>query len=212
MKITVMLVDDHKILREGLASILVSVDDIEVVAQAENGVNAVNAYKEYRPDVVVMDLSMPVMGGIEATRKILEEYPDACVLAFSMVIDRGCVSECLKAGAKGYLLKDCAGNELVDAIRLLASGKSYLCTAVTDLVINEFNKKDSRPQRVLLSPREVQVLQSITDGKNSKEIAFLLGVSNKTVETVRANLMKKLEVTSIAGLTKYAIREGLTTV
>jgi DNA-binding NarL/FixJ family response regulator len=211
MSIKVLLVDDHKILREGLISLLERSDDIVVVAQAENGVEALLQYQAYKPDVVVMDMTMPVMSGIEATRKLLEESPNARVLAFSMVFDQSCVAECLKAGAKGYLLKDCAGGELITAIRTIHSGKSYLCTAITDLVINELNQKDEPKSKQLLSSRELEVLKLIADGENTKQIAFLLEVSNKTVETIRINLMKKVGVFSIAELTKYAIREGITT-
>ena len=211
MKITVMLVDDHTILREGLASLLAGYEDIEVVAQAENGLEAVQNYEIYLPEVVVMDLTMPIMSGIEATGRIIREHPDARILALSMVLDRSCAAESFKAGAKGYLLKDCAADELLLAIRALSSGKSYLCSAVTNLVINEFNQKEGVENRQL-SPREQEVLQLIADGFNTKEIAFKLDVSNKTIESIRANLMKKTGAFSIAELTKYAIREGLSTI
>ncbi|QOX77809.1 response regulator transcription factor [Trichlorobacter lovleyi] len=212
MKIRVLLVDDHKIMREGLKSLLEQAEDIAVVAQASNGQEAVQCYSECLPDVVVMDLTMPVMGGIEATREILAVSPQASVLALSMVLDRSCVAESLKAGAKGYLLKDCAADELMVAIRALHAGKSYLCSSVTDLVINEFQKKEGAGAKALLSPREREVLQYLADGASTKEIAFQLQVSSKTVETVRANIMKKVGATSIAELIKYAIREGITSI
>lgn len=212
MTISVLLVDDHKIMREGLKSLLDQAEDINVVAQASDGREALTCYAACRPDVVVMDLTMPVMGGIEATRKIIELNPQAAVLALSMVLDRSCVAESLKAGAKGYLLKDCAADELMVAIRALHGGKSYLCAAVTELVINEFQRKEHPAATPLLSPREQEVLQRIADGASTKEIAFQLQVSSKTIETIRANLMKKVGANSIAELIKYAIREGLTSV
>lgn len=212
MKIKVLLVDDHQIMREGLQSLLEQADDIEVVAQAANGIEALLQYPECRPDVVVMDLTMPVMGGIEATKKIITRYPEARILALSMVLDRSCVAESLKAGARGYLLKDCAANELMAAIRTLYIGKSYLCSVITDLVINEYHQEGVQKPKPLLSPRELEVLQLIANGNSTKEIAYQLEVSNKTIETIRMNLMKKVDVFSIAELTKYAIREGITTV
>lgn len=212
MTIKVLLVDDHQIMREGLQALLEHARDIEVVAQAANGLEALQQYPACQPDVVVMDLTMPEMGGIEATRKLVERHPEACVLALSMVLDRSCVAESLKAGAKGYLLKDCAADELLVAIRTLSAGKSYLCSAVTDLVINEFHQDGGQQAKPQLSPREQQVLQLIADGRSTKEIAFQLDVSNKTIETIRMNLMKKIGLFSIAELTKYAVREGLTTI
>lgn len=210
MTIKVLLVDDHKIMREGLQSLLEQSGDIAVVAQAANGLEALRCFPECTPDVVVMDLTMPEMNGIEATKKLVELYPDTRILALSMVLDRSCVAESLKAGAKGYLLKDCAAEELIVAIRTLYAGKSYLCSAITDLVINEFQQKNRQMTKQLLSPREREVLQLIADGISTKEIAFQLAVSAKTVETIRMNLMKKINVFSIAELTKYAIREGIT--
>ncbi len=212
MKITVMLVDDHTIVREGLLSLLERSEDIEVVAQAENGLDAVERYETLQPDVVVMDLTMPVMGGIEATGRIIARHPDARILALSMILDRGCATECFKAGAKGYLLKDCAGKELVDAIRFLHNGKSYLSSAVTNIIMNELGQNKYDPAKPHLSNRELEVLRLIADGKNTKEIAFQLNVSNKTIETIRMNTMKKIGMFSIAELTKYAIREGISTV
>lgn len=214
MSIRVLLVDDHTIMREGLKSLLDQATDIEVVAQAANGVEALHKVEEFCPDVVVMDLTMPQMGGIEATGRIIAAHPDIKVLALSMIQDKSCVVECLKAGAKGYLLKDCAGEELLGAIRILAAGESYLCATITELVIREYTQLASGSQLTAtasLSKREQEVLQLIADGKNTKEIAFMFGVSGKTVDVQRSNIMKKLNLYSIAELTKYAVREGLTT-
>lgn len=214
MSIRVLLVDDHMIMREGLKSLLDQATDVVVVAQAANGVEALQKVEECSPDVVVMDLTMPQMGGIEATGRIVAAHPDIKVLALSMIQDKSCVVECLKAGAKGYLLKDCAGEELLGAIRILAAGESYLCATITELVIREYTQLATGSQLTAtasLSKREQEVLQLIADGKNTKEIAFMFGVSSKTVDVQRSNIMKKLNLYSIAELTKYAVREGLTT-
>lgn len=213
MSIRVLLVDDHKIMREGLKSLLTKAADIEIVAQAANGVEALQKVEECNPDVIVMDLTMPEMGGIEATKRIIAIRPEVKVLALSMIQDKECVVESLKAGAKGYLIKDCAGEELLGAIRTLASGESYLCSRITELVIRDytqFNDEGSSASTIKLSKREREVLQLIADGKNTKEIAHMFGVSIKTIDVQRANIMKKLNLYSIAELTKYAVREGLT--
>jgi len=214
MNIRVLLVDDHTIMREGLKSLLDQATDIDVVAQASNGVEALQKVEECCPDVVVMDLTMPQMGGIEATGRIVAAHPDIKVLALSMIQDKSCVVECLKAGAKGYLLKDCAGEELLGAIRILAAGESYLCASITELVIREYTQLAAgSPSKATssLSKREQEVLQLMADGKSTKEIAFTFGVSVKTVDVQRSSIMKKLNLYSIAELTKYAVREGLTT-
>lgn len=215
MSIRVMLVDDHKIMREGLKSLLDRATDIEVVALAANGIEALQKAKEFRPDVVVMDLTMPEMGGIEATQRIMAANPEIKVLALSMIQDKSCVVESLKAGAKGYLIKDCAGEELLGAIHTLAGGESYLCSRITELIIRDYTQLvvgSSAQSTSNLSKREQEVLQLIADGKSTKEIAYMFGVSIKTVDVQRSNIMKKLNLYSIAELTKYAVREGLTSI
>jgi len=215
MSINVLLVDDHKIMREGLVSMLAKATDIEVVAQAANGIEAVQKAVEYCPDVIVMDLTMPELGGIEATRRIVAANSSMKVLVLSMVIDKNCVIECLKSGAKGYLSKDCAGAELLGAIRTLAAGESYLCSRVTDLVIRDYTQlssDDHSTSNDKLTKREQEVLSLIAAGKSTKEKAFILGVSIKTIDVQRSNIMKKLNLHSIAELTKYAIRTGLTSI
>ena len=215
MGIRVQLVDDHKIMREGLKALLARTPDIEVVAEADNGQTAMQKAAEFTPDVVVMDLSMPEMNGIEATRGIIAENPDVRVLALSMLLDRNNVIETLKSGAKGYISKDCVFEELVEAIRSIAAGNSYLGAKITELVIEDYshNKADDRSDRYdTLSRREREVLLHIADGKNTKDIAFTLGVSIKTIEIQRLSVMKKLDLHSIAELTKYAVRKGLTDV
>lgn len=216
MSIKILLADDHKIMREGLKALLDGSPEIEIVGLAANGREAVQLTAQLQPEVVVMDLNMPEMDGIEATRQLVATNPAVRVLILSMVIDRNCVLECLKAGAKGYLVKDCAAEELVNAIRALSAGESYLCTKITDVVISDYllqsGQDNPSQQDSSLSRREQEVVQMIADGRNTKEIAFTLGCSVKTVEVHRMNIMKKLDLYSIAELTKYALREGLTSI
>jgi DNA-binding NarL/FixJ family response regulator len=215
MSIRILLADDHKIMREGLKALLDDAPDIEIVGLAANGREAVQQAAELRPDVVVMDLNMPEMDGIEATRQLLVADPAARVLILSMVIDRDCVLECLKAGAKGYLVKDCAAEELQNAIQALAAGESFLCTKIAQIVISDYahrSKEETVVTETVLSRREQEILRMISDGRNTKEIAFAFDCSVKTIEVHRMNIMKKLDLYSVAELTKYALREGLTSI
>jgi DNA-binding NarL/FixJ family response regulator len=215
MSIRVLLVDDHLIMREGLKLLLLNSSSIDVVAEASNGQEAVRLATESLPDVVVMDLTMPVMGGIEAARQIVAAHPDMKILVLSMVADESCIEESLKAGVKGYLLKDCAAEELVIAIHAVAEGQSYLSSKITDIVIRGYTSRTSGSSPdplALLSRRELEVLRLIAEGKNTKEIAFGFSVSVKTVETQRKSIMKKLELYSIAELTRFAISKGLVTI
>ena len=213
MGIKVLLVDDHKILREGLKALLESAVDIDVVGEASDGREALDKAEQFRPDVIVMDLVMPVMNGIEATQRIISVLPATAVIILSSSQDRANVTAALKAGAKGYLGKECVVAELEKGIRAAASGKSYLDPRITELLINMYTQKSSQDALgnfVVLSKREQDVLRHTADGRNTKDIAFTLSISVKTVETHRLNIMKKLNLNSIAGLTKYAVREGLT--
>ena len=213
MGIKVMLVDDHSILREGLKALLKGSADIEVVAEASDGREAIDKAALFRPEVIVMDLVMPVMNGIEACKRIAAEFPAMAVLILSSSQDRANVTAALKAGAKGYLGKECIATELEKGIRAVAAGKSYLDPRITELLINMYTQKSSQDALgnfVVLSKREQDVLRHTADGRNTKDIAFTLSISVKTVETHRLNIMKKLNLNSIAGLTKYAVREGLT--
>jgi len=212
MGIKVMLVDDHKILREGLKALLKGVSDIEVVAEASDGKDAIDKAAQSSPDVVVMDLVMPVMNGIEATQHIISRSPATAVLILSSSQDRANVTAALKVGAKGYLGKECIVAELEKGIRAVAAGKSYLDPRITELLITMYTQKSSQDALgnfVVLSKREQDVLRHTADGRNTKDIAFTLSISVKTVETHRLNIMKKLNLNSVAGLTKYAVREGL---
>jgi len=213
MTIRVLLADDHNIVREGLRSLLEKEPDIEVVAMADNGRTAVRLAGELKPDVAVLDIAMPEMNGIEATRRINRVNPEIRVLTLSMHSARRFVTEALSAGSKGYLLKDCASEELVRAIRTIAADETYLSPKVAGLIVKDYLKHspDSAPSaESCLTIREREVLQLIAEGESTKEIAFKLGVSIKTVETHRQQIMKKLNLNGVADLTRYAIREGLT--
>ncbi len=216
MGIRVLIADDHKIMLAGLRSLLEKQTDIEVVAEAENGRKAVQCAMDNKPDVVVMDVSMPDLNGIEATKQIVASLPDTRVIALSMHSDKRFVMGMLQAGASGYLLKDCASQELANAIFQVADGKKYLSPEITGVVIDDFllgasSEKVATPTS-LLSAREREVLQLIAEGWSTKQIASHLYVSIKTIETHRRQIMKKLDLHTIADLTKYAIREGLTSI
>ena len=213
MSTRILLADDHKIVREGLRALLEKEPDIDVIAEAENGRMAIHLVRELSPDVVILDIAMPDLNGIEAARRIVGEYPRVKVIALSMHSDRRFVLEMLKAGASGYLLKDCAFEELPRAIRAVVANERYLCTKIAGVVlddyVNQVSVGESSPSSVL-SNREREVLQLVAEGRNTKEIALNLSVSVKTIETHRQNIMRKLDMYSVAELTKYAVREGLT--
>jgi DNA-binding NarL/FixJ family response regulator len=216
MSIRVLIADDHKIMLAGLRSLLEKQTDFDVVGEADNGRMAVQMAHEKKPDVVVMDVSMPDLNGIEATTQIIESLPETRVIALSMHSDKRFVMGMLRAGASGYLLKDCASQELANAILQVATGKKYLSPEITGVVLGDILQGGS-PGEVAtatsqLSPREREVLQLIAEGWSTKQIASHLYVSVKTIETHRRQIMKKLDLHSIADLTKYAIREGLTSI
>ncbi len=213
MKIKIMLADDHKITREGLHSLLDKQQDMTVIAEAENGRVAVQLAKELSPDVVVMDVSMPGLNGMEATRKIVSGSPSIKVIALSMHSDKLYVSEMLKSGASGYLLKDCAFDELVLAIRMVVVGKTYLSPCISGVVVDDYLHRLSKAgisNSDVLTDREREVLQLMAEGQSTKQIALNLYISVKTVETHRRQIMDKLNIHTVAELTKYAIRKGLT--
>ena len=213
MSIRIVLADDHHIVRDGLRSLLEEQGDMEVIAEAENGRDAVALAAELRPDVVVMDVGMPDLNGMEATRQVLERARGTRVVALSMHSDRRFVAGMLEAGASGYVIKDAAFEELARAIRAVVDGRTFLCPAVAGVVVGDYlNRRaagEPAPARPL-TPREREVLQLLAEGSATKQIAARLGVSVKTVETHRSRIMAKLDIRSVAELTKYAIREGLT--
>ena len=214
MSIRIIIADDHQIVRQGLKLLLEKESDMEVVGEAEDGRSTVTLARDLTPDIVLMDVKMPEMNGIEASHLILSELPDVNVIALSMYSDRRFVIDMLKAGAHGYLLKDCAFEELAQAIRLVMAKKTYLSPGIAEIVVKDYVTLDSRDSQSVfsaLTPREREVLQMIAEGKRTSQIANLLHISIKTVDTHRQQIMSKLKTRSVAELTKYAIREGLIT-
>jgi DNA-binding NarL/FixJ family response regulator len=214
MSIKIIIADDHKLLREGLSSLLRKHEDITVVGQASNGREAVQLTDRLRPDVVVMDVSMPDLNGIDATRQILSRTPATKVVGLSMHCDRQFIAEMFRAGASGYLLKDSAFEQLASAIRNVVSKRqSFIAPKGLGFSTDDYAGSSAvdGPLFPKLTEREREVLQGIAEGKGTKEIAAELHLSAKTIETHRQHLMDKLEMYSVAELTKFAIREGLTT-
>jgi DNA-binding NarL/FixJ family response regulator len=213
MPTRVLLVDDHAIIRQGLASLLEKQPDIEVVGSVEDGRKAVDIARQLAPDLVIMDISMPNLNGIDATRKIVAEMSDVKVIALSIHSSRHFVAEMLKAGASGYILKECLFDELVEAVKAVLNGGIYLSPRITGVVIDDYVKRLSmqcKPEGQVLTEREREVLQFLSEGKSTKQIALQLHVSSKTIESNRRNIMGKLNINSVAELTKYAVREGIT--
>jgi DNA-binding NarL/FixJ family response regulator len=213
MNVRILLVDDHKITRQGLRSLLEKEDDMKVIEEAEDGRTAVRLVRELKPDLVIMDVSMPDMNGMEATRQIIAESPAVKVVALSMHSDTLFATEMLKSGASGYLLKDCAFEELTRAIRSVMDGKTYLSPTISSVVVEDYLHRLSKTDfsnADVLTNREREVLQLLAEGKSTKQIALKLHISVKTVETHRRQIMEKLDIHSVAELTKYAIRKGFT--
>ena len=210
----ILIADDHRITRQGLRSLLEKESDMEVVAEAQDGRTAVELAKKLLPDVVIMDVSMPDLNGIEATRQIVSRCKGVKIIALSMHSDTLFVTEMLKGGVSGYLLKDCAFEELAGAIRSVISGKTYLSPSISGVVVNGYLNRVAgfAPSRSVLTDREREVLQMIAEGKSTKQTALKLHISVKTVETHRRQIMNKLNIFSVAELTKYAIRKGITTI
>lgn len=206
--IRVLLADDHAVVRQGFRLILSSQSGIEVVCEAGNGREAVEMAVKHRPDVAVIDVSMPELNGIEATRRIMEECPHTRVLALSMHKDAVYVREILRAGARGYILKGSIDTEFVQAIRALARGEGYLSPAVSGAVLDDYRKHVSDPID-LLTTREREVLQLIAEGKTNKEIANLLNLSVYTVDAHRGRVMEKLNMHSVTDLVRFAVRKGI---
>ena len=212
MSIRVIIVDDHKIMREGLRSLLEKQPDIEVVAEADSAQQALKLVQEMTPDVVIIDVVMPSLNGIEATRRILAKLPTVKVIALSMYSDKRLVMEMLRAGASGYLLKDCAFEELDEAIRTVIQDRTYITPRIVDIIVKDYFSQVERPSSSALSAltsRQYEVLQLLAEGKTTREIAKQMSLSVKTIDSHRQQIINKLNIHSIAGLTKYAIREGL---
>ena len=213
-----MLADDHRILREGLRSLLAQQPDITVVGEASDGNAVVALARQLRPDLIIMDVVMPGTDGVTATRQIRAQCPETKVIALSMHSYRRFVSEMVRAGALGYLVKDSAFEDLNQAVRTVMSNRPYLSAVITGTLVEDFVRQTNALERRPVSPlhmltaREQEVLRLLADGKRVKEIAHLLGISAKTVESHRQNIMDKLEIHSTIELTRYALREGLTSI
>ncbi len=212
MPLRIILADDHQLFREGLRSILEKELHCEVIAQASDGRMALNLVNDLKPDLIIMDVSMPDMNGIEATRKILDEHPSIKVIALSMHTESKFISEMLRAGASGYLLKDAAVDELQKAVETICMGRMFISPSITGSLVKDYLKHvNATPVGVaILTETEREVLQLLAEGKSAKEIASMLQVSSKTIDVHRHNLMEKLHLYSLPELTKFAIREGLT--
>jgi len=213
-RITVLLAEDHLIVREGFRGLLKGERDIEIVGEAETGRQAVQLAKKLRPDVVVMDIAMPQLNGLEATRQILKANPSTKVIMLSAHADDAYVEQANAAGATGYLIKQASSHELCEAIREVQKGNSFFSPSVGKQLKHQYEKSPKRnrlgkKRSAGLSSREVEVLQLIAEGKPNKQVATELGVSFKTVDKHRQHLMSKLDIHDIAGLTRYAIAEGI---
>jgi DNA-binding NarL/FixJ family response regulator len=207
-RIRILLADDHAVVRQGFKMILDAQADMEIVGEAGNGRQAVELAEQLRPDVVVMDVAMPELNGIEATRRLASSVPHARVVALSMHKDSVYVREILRAGARGYLLKDSGAADLVAAIHAVASGESYLSPAVSNAVLDDYRRHVTNPIDLLTS-REREVLQLLAEGRTNKEIAGVLNLSVYTVDAHRGRIMEKLNLHSISELVRFAVRNGL---
>src|SRR5580658_4047757 len=207
-RIRILLADDHAVVRQGFKMILGEQPDMEIVGEAGNGREALQLAESLKPDLVVMDVAMPELNGIEATRRMIDAAPHARVLALSMHKDSVYVREILRAGARGYLLKDSVAEDLVSAVRAVASGEGYISQQVSNAVLDDYRRHVTNPID-LLSSREREVLQMLAEGKTNKEIAVVLNLSVYTVDAHRGRIMEKLNLHSINELVRFAVRNGL---
>jgi DNA-binding NarL/FixJ family response regulator len=212
--ITIILADDHAVVRDGLRFLLEAQPDLSVVGDAANGREAVRQVAQHCPDIAILDIAMPELNGIDAMGQIHERCPDTQVIILSMYATAEHISRALQAGARGYLLKESAGAEVVQAVRAVYTGRRHLSQKISDKVVNGFVSQDeAKPDQTLLarlSPREREILQLVVEGKSSAEIGHILALSRKTVETYRSRLMKKLGLSNLPDLVKFAIQHGLT--
>lgn len=211
--IRILLADDHAILRRGLRALLEREPDLEVVGESADGRDTLKQVEDLSPDIVVLDITMPNLNGIEAARQILSRGTSTAVLILSMHSDEGYVLRALRAGARGYLLKDAVEGELIQAIRAVAAGKAYFSPEVSKLLVEDYvqgmRQRGLQDSHELLTPREREVLQLLAEGKTSKDIASMLALSVYTVDTHKANLMQKLSLHSMAELILYSVRKGI---
>jgi DNA-binding NarL/FixJ family response regulator len=214
MSTRIVIVDDHKILRDGLKAILRTEADFEVVGECDNGSDATSLAKKLRPDVIIMDVAVPGLNGIEATGEVLRHVPEAKVLVLSMYDDEHTVVGAIRSGARAFVLKKASDGDLLDALRTVAKGGSYLSPQVSDRLLQRIQRGDlevkQSSQLNELSPRELQVLRLVAEGKTSKEIAVMLDLGLQTIRSYRKTMMKKLNISNVAGLTQLALAAGLT--
>ena len=209
----ILIADDHGVVREGLKVLIENQPDMEVVGEAEDGLMVTQLAKELSPDIIIMDISMPNLNGVEATRLILTENPDIRVIALSVHLDKHFVTQMLKAGASGYVLKSCLFDEVLRALRTVNRNEHYLSPKITDVVLDDYIHYMATYNKSAddhLTSRERQIVQMLAEGKSTKQIASSLHISPKTSDANRRQIMNKLGISSLAELTKYAIREGLT--
>jgi DNA-binding NarL/FixJ family response regulator len=214
-KVKVIIADDHDIVRFGISSVLRSAEDIDVIGEASDGAETISLYKKLKPDVAIVDITMPGQSGIETTEALLKEDPNAKILVLTMHMNEDYLNKSIKAGALGYLLKNCEKSELLDGVRAVAAGKKVFSSAISRLITESYvsNIKDghetkSPPKETHLTKREQEILGLIAEGMTSQEIADQLVISPRTVETHRANLLQKLDIKNTAGLVRYAIEHG----
>ncbi|MCF8368916.1 MAG: response regulator transcription factor [Bacteroidales bacterium] len=211
-EIKILLADDHQIIIDGLKSLLSTAKNIRVIGEASNGKEVCDFLKLIKADLILMDIDMPVMNGIEATKKIKQSYPDVRIIILSMHNEPGLIKTMISAGADGYLIKNCDQNELLDAVHKVASGQNYFSTDVTMSLLEKghvsVNSISGDNHLAELTSREIEILTLIAEGYSNKEIGDKLFISHRTVDTHRTNLMKKLEVNNIAGLIRFAIKQG----
>ncbi|MGA2582071.1 MAG: response regulator transcription factor [Tepidisphaeraceae bacterium] len=215
MAIRILLADDHRLVREGIRLMIGQQPDMEVVGEADNGRSTVELAKKLSPEIVLIDISMPDLNGIDATHQITALSPAPRVIALSAHTDQRAVVDVLRAGASGYVVKNATAEELIQAIRMVAQAKVYLSPQIAGSVLEDFRRcmpASGSPEFASLSPREREVLQLMAEGKSTKQIAAVLNLSKKTVDNHREHLMSKLNASTLAELIKYAIREGLTSV
>lgn len=215
MPYDILLVDDHKIMRDGIKAILKTGNEFNVVGEAEDGAEAVVLAKKLRPQLVLIDINLPKLNGIEATGEIVRHCPESKVIILSMYDDENSVVSAIKGGARAFVLKRASDHDLLDALRTVAKGGSYLSPQVSDRLLNRIKRGDQEEKKTPqatdgLSPRELQVLRLVAEGKTSKEIAVLLDLGLQTVRSYRKTMMKKLGVSNVAGLTQLALSAGLT--
>ncbi|MBU1013438.1 MAG: response regulator transcription factor [Bacteroidetes bacterium] len=211
MSIKIIIADDHQLFREGLVKLLSNSSEIEVIAEAENGEDAILKAKDYQPDIMLMDIGMPILNGIEATQKIRNNYPNIKILALSMHIEKDYIKDILDAGASGYLLKNCTYNQLIEAINSVYLGKKYLSEEVTEIVIQDYlaKKEEITKDENTLSNREIEILKLFAEGNSSREISEKLFISIKTVGTHKQHILKKLDLKTNADMVRYSIKEGI---